>query len=231
MIAPVRDASGMVTLLVPSGLDVTDRKKSLRQIQLLMGEVNHRAMNLLGVVQVVARQTARDGEPKTFVTRLMERIASLAASQNLLVQNEWQGVAVADLIAAQLSHFEDLLGTRVVSTGPTVRLLPAAAQGIGMALHELATNAAKYGALSNRAGQVQISWRITATSPAMFELSWAETAGPPVDPPTRKGFGQKVIGPMAEASVNGKAELNYASTGLKWTLVAPISETLEGWTQ
>jgi PAS domain S-box-containing protein len=227
MIAPVRDASGTITLLVPSGLDVTDRKRSLRHIHLLMGEVNHRAMNLLAVVQAVARQTARHGDAMTFVTRLTERIASLAASQNLLVQNEWQGVAVMDLVAAQLSHFNDLIGTRVIFDGPTARLSAAAAQGIGMALHELATNAGKYGALSNDAGRVQVLWRTTATDPAMFEMRWIETAGPMVEPPTRQGFGQKVMGPMVEASVTGKAEIDYCATGLTWTLIAPISEALE----
>ena len=133
--------SGVVTLLVPSGLDITERKRSLHQIQLLMGEVNHRAMNLLNVVQAVARQTARDGDPVTFVTRLTERISSLAASQDLLVQSEWQGVDVLDLVTAQMAHYKDLIATRVLFDGPKARLQPAAAQGVGMALHELATNA------------------------------------------------------------------------------------------
>jgi PAS domain S-box-containing protein len=227
MLAPVRDASGAITLLVPSGIDITERKRAIQKIQLLMGEVNHRAMNLLGVVQAVARQTARDGDPVTFVTRLTERIGSLAASQDLLVQNEWQGVAVADLVAAQLSHYKDLLGTRVIFDGPTARLTPAAAQGIGMALHELATNAGKYGALSISEGRVHVSWQITTATPPMFEMRWIETDGPVVETPTRKGFGQKVIGSMAEASVNGNAEIDYRPAGLAWTLLAPISDTLE----
>ncbi len=227
MLAPVRDINGVVTFLVPSGTDITERKQSLQKIQLLMGEVNHRSMNLLGVVQAVARQTARDGDPQTFVTRLTERIASLAASQDLLVQNEWQGVEVSDLVAAQLSHYRDLMGTRVIFDGPTARLTPAAAQGIGMALHELATNAGKHGALSSGEGRVHISWRITAVAPLMFEMCWIETGGPRIDQPTRKGFGQKVIGPMAEASVNGTAEIDYRTTGLAWTLISPISDTLE----
>lgn len=227
MLAPVRDASGMVTLLVPSGLDITARKQSMAQIQLLMAEINHRAMNLLGVVQAVARQTARDGDPVTFVTRLTERIGSLAASQDLLVQNQWQGVEVVDLIAAQLSHYKDLIGTRVVFEGPLARLTPAAAQGIGMALHELATNAGKYGALSNEAGHVQISWVVTTARPPMFEMRWIESNGPRVKPPARKGFGQKVIGPMAEAAVNGSAETDHRPAGLTWTLIAPVADALE----
>jgi PAS domain S-box-containing protein len=227
MLAPVLDADGKVTLLVPSGLDITDRKQSMHQIQLLMGEVNHRAMNLLGVVQAVARQTARDGDPLTFVTRLTERIGSLAASQDLLVQNEWQGVEVADLVSAQLSHYKGLFGTNVMFAGPPARLTPAAAQGIGMALHELATNAGKYGALSNSVGRVQISWLVTTAKPENFEMRWIETGGPLVVQPTRKGFGQKVIGPMAEASVNGSAETEHPASGLTWTLISPVADTLE----
>ena len=207
--------------------DITTRKKAAQQIQQLMGEVNHRAMNLLGVVQAVARQTARVGDPVTFVTRLTERIDSLAASQELLVKNEWEGVDVADLVTAQLMHYKDLFGTRVIVNGPTARLTPRAAQGIGMALHELATNAGKYGALSTSAGHVHISWLINAAMASMFEMRWIETGGPPVEPPVRKGFGQKVIGTMAEASVNGTAEVDYRPTGIVWTLIAPISDTLE----
>ncbi len=227
MLAPVRDASGTITLLVPSGLDITERKRSMHHIQQLMGEVNHRAMNLLGVVQAVARQTARDGDPATFVTRLTERIGGLAASQDLLVQNEWKGVEVADLVAAQLAHYKGLFGSHVVFDGPPARLTPAAAQGIGMALHELATNASKYGALSDSVGRVNISWRITDGAEPNFEMRWLEDGGPSVVPSTRRGFGQKVIGPMVEAAVSGSAEIQYAESGLSWTLIAPVAETLE----
>ncbi len=227
MIAPVRDASGVVTLLVPSGLDITERKRSLHHIQLLMGEVNHRAMNLLNVVQAVARQTARDGDPVTFVTRLTERISSLAASQDLLVQSEWQGVDVLDLVTAQMAHYKDLFATRVRFDGPKARLQPAAAQGVGMALHELATNAGKYGALSNSEGRVRVSWGVTADTPPMFKMQWMEDGGPAVAPPTRKGFGQKVIGSMVAQSVNGHADIEYRQTGLAWTLTAPVANTLE----
>jgi PAS domain S-box-containing protein len=227
MLAPVRDASGTITLLVPSGLDITERKRSMHHIQQLMGEVNHRAMNLLGVVQAVARQTARDGDPATFVTRLTERIGGLAASQDLLVRNEWKGVEVKDLVAAQLAHYKGLFGSHVVFDGPPARLTPAAAQGIGMALHELATNASKYGALSDSVGRVTISWRVTDVAEPTFEMRWVEDGGPPVVPPTRNGFGQKVIGPMAEAAISGRAKVQYLPRGLAWTLIAPVAETLE----
>jgi PAS domain S-box-containing protein len=226
MLAPVRDAGGTITFLVPSGLDITERRKSLDHIRLLMGEVNHRAMNLLGVVLAVARQTLRAGDPATFVARLTDRITGLAASQDLLVQNDWQGVDVADLARAQLAHYRDRFGTQVEISGPPARLTAAAAQGIGMALHELATNAGKHGSLSTGGGHVLVSWYVSGT-PAIFEMTWTETGGPVVATPTRRGFGQKVIGPMVEAAINGTAVLDYAAGGVSWTLTAPAAGTLE----
>ena len=206
--------------------DITDRKQVEEHNKLLMAEVNHRAMNLLAVVQAVVQQTARGGDPETFVFRLSERIHGLAASQDLLVKNEWLGVEVADLVLAQLAHFKDLIGTRVLLDGPTARLKPAAAQGIGMALHELATNAGKYGALSNGEGRVHISWQASTLNPT-FTMSWLEEGGPDVIPPTRKGFGQMVIGRMVEASVDGNAEIDYRQSGFSWKLSAPFADSLE----
>ena len=227
MLAPVRNAAGAVTLLVPSGVDITERKRAEKHNALLMAEVNHRSMNLLAVVQAVARQTARNGDPATFVSRLSDRIDGLAASQDLLIKNEWRGVEISDLIQAQLAVFRDLIGTRVFLGGPRARLTPAAAQGIGMALHELATNAAKHGALSNGDGRVHISWHIAAEKEANFAMRWLEEGGPKVAHPTRKGFGQTVIGRMAEAAVEGTVEINYEENGLSWTLRSPVAETLE----
>ena len=111
--------------------------------------------------------------------------------------------------------------------GPPVRLTPAAAQGIGMALHELATNAAKYGALSNSEGRVRISWQVTAANRPTFSMSWSESGGPNVAPPTRNGFGQTVIGRMVEAAVDGTAEVDYRESGFSWKLDALVVNTLE----
>jgi PAS domain S-box-containing protein len=227
MLAPVRDATGAVVLLVPSGVDITERKRAEQHNRLLMAEVNHRSMNLLAVVQAVARQTARDGDPATFVGRLSDRIDGLAASQDLLIKNEWQGVELSDLIEAQLALFKDLIGTRVLIDGPRARLTPAAAQGVGMALHELATNAAKYGALSNSDGRVRVSWHINGLREPSFAMHWLEEGGPKVASPTRKGFGQMVIGRMAEAAVDGTVEIVYGKNGFSWKLSSLAADTLE----
>src|SRR5690606_27147834 len=111
-------------------------------------EVNHRAKNLLAVVQAVARQTARGAEPAQFAEHFGERLAGLAASHDLVVGSEWRGVDLAQLVGSQIGAFRDLLGSRIRLDGPPVQIVPSAAQAIGMALHELATNSGKYGALS-----------------------------------------------------------------------------------
>jgi PAS domain S-box-containing protein len=208
--------------------DITERKQSEEHVKLLMAEVNHRAKNLLAVVQAVAQATSKYGDPATFAARLADRIEGLAAGQDLLVRNEWRGVDVLDLVEAQLAHFKDLIGTRVQISGPRARLTTAAAQGIGMALHELATNAAKYGALSNPEGRVSITWQVTAAASPAFSMSWQEDGGPKLAAPTRKGFGQIVIGRMAEAAVNGVAEITFRESGLLWNLSTPVENALSG---
>jgi PAS domain S-box-containing protein len=208
--------------------DITARKQSEEQVKLLMAEVNHRAKNLLAVVLAVAQQTARYGDLPSYVKRLSDRIDGLAAGQDLLVRNQWQGVEVSDLVKAQLAHFKDLIGTRILMHGPRVQFTAAAAQGVGMALHELATNASKYGALSNFEGRVDISWHITTAAKPVFSMSWTESGGPKVVEPAHKGFGQLIIGRMAEASVLGTAEIRFHQTGLSWTLCAATENALTG---
>ena len=206
--------------------DITERRRAEEHARMLMAEINHRAKNLLAVVQAVAHQSAKYGDAATFNARLADRLEGLATGHDLLVKNQWQGVEVGDLVEVQLAHFKDLIGTRVRIEGPSARLTAAAAQGIGMALHELATNAAKYGALSNGDGQVRVAWAVTAAARPMFSMSWLEDGGPKVAAPTRKGFGQIVIGRMAAAAVDGSAESVFRETGLRWSLTTPSENAL-----
>ena len=201
--------------------DTTEIQNYERHIKLLMGEVNHRSKNLLAVVQAITRQTARTTDPDTFAILLSERIRGLAASQDLLVKNQWTNVAVADLVRAQLAHFNNMIGTRVLMEGPPVHLSASSAQGIGMALHELATNALKHGALSNSSGRIRIYWENGFAAEPIFVMHWLEEGGPEVVAPTRKGFGNRVIERMAEEAVGGKVEIEYRSSGLYWKLTAP----------
>ncbi len=205
--------------------DITERKEREEKEHLLMREINHRAKNMLSVVDAIAHQTAARN-PEDFIERFSERIQALSANQDLLVRNEWKGVEIADLARAQLAHFADLVGSRIAVRGPKLRLRAASAQAIGLALHELATNAGKYGALSTDAGCVHISW---GTDGGAFTMSWTERGGPAVSQPERRGFGTVVMETMAERSVDGKVDLDYAPSGLNWRLTCPAANALEPW--
>ena len=222
-----RGSDGKPLRAFATNLDITEMKRAEEHSKLLMAEVNHRAKNLLAVVQAIAQQTAKHSDPATFVARLADRIDGLTTSQDLLVSNNWQGVEVSYLVEGQLAHFKDLIGQRIFLMGPPTRLTPAAAQGIGMALHELATNASKYGALSNKVGRVHITWQVAEVPAPTFTMRWLEVGGPKVAPPTRRGFGQLVIGRMAESAVDGTVEVEYSESGLSWKLSAPIACTME----
>jgi PAS domain S-box-containing protein len=203
--------------------DITERKEREEKEYLLMREVNHRAKNMLSVVDSIAHQTAAKN-PNDFVERFSERIQALSANQDLLVRNEWKGVEIEDLVQAQLAHFTDLIGSRIAVRGPKLHLNAASAQAIGLALHELATNAGKYGALSTDAGHVVIRWETDGNT---LTMSWTERDGPLVSAPSRRGFGTIVMDTMAERSVGGTVDLDYASSGLTWRLTCPAATVLE----
>lgn len=221
----VAEANAIGTALVEAA---ELREQAEQQILLLMREVNHRSKNMLAVVQAIARQMPST-DPKQFVRQFSDRIVSLAASQDLLIESNWQGVRVADLVRSQLALFRELIGTRITISGPPIRLQPPAAQAIGMALHELATNASKYGALSDEKGNVRVSWRMQGTGEEReFVLLWAEEGGPPVKAPERRGFGYTIMVAMVEKSLDAKVKIDYAPSGLVWKVEAPARCTYEG---
>jgi PAS domain S-box-containing protein len=210
--------------------DITERKQREEErrereekVHLLMREVNHRAKNMLSVVYAIARQTAAKN-PEDFIERFSERIQALSASQDLLVRNEWNGVEIEDLVRAQLAHLADLIGSRIAVHGPKLRLKAASAQAIGLVLHELATNAGKYGALSMGTGRVDVRW---GTDGDTFTMSWGESDGPPAYAPKRRGFGTIVMEAMVEHSVDGTVDLDYAPSGVRWRLTCPAANALE----
>jgi len=202
--------------------DITERKEREEKEHLLMREVNHRAKNMLSVVDAIAHQTATRN-PEDFVERFSERIQALSANQDLLVRNEWNGVEVEDLVRAQLALFADLIGSRIAVQGPKLRLMAASAQAIGLALHELATNAGKYGALSTDRGRVDVCWGIAGDN---LTMSWTEREGPLVSAPRRRGFGTIVMEAMAERSLNGTVDLDFRASGLTWRLICPAASAL-----
>jgi PAS domain S-box-containing protein len=209
--------------VVGTAADITERKEREEREHLLMREVNHRAKNILSVVEAILHQTVTRN-PENFVERFSQRIQALSANQDLLVRNEWKGVEIEDLVRAQLAPFADVFGSRVAVHGAKLRLNPASAQAIGLALHELATNAGKYGALSTETGRVDVCW---GAEDDTFTISWAEDGGPPVSAPERRGFGTIVMKEMAERSLDGRVELDYAPSGVTWSLTCPAAKALE----
>ncbi|WP_421693513.1 PAS domain-containing sensor histidine kinase [Aestuariivirga sp.] len=220
---PIYGAGGMPPGMIGVIQDITERKRAEEQIRLLMAEVNHRSKNLLAVVQSIAHQTSARGSPRAFAHRFSERLQGLAASHDLLVGNAWQGVDLSDLVQSQLAHFRDLVRHRIHFKGPSLQLRPAAAQALGMALHELTTNAGKYGSLSSTEGQVAIHWATgEAGGQQRFTMEWRELGGPPVVSPIASGFGSKLISHMTEIALQGSARLDYPPDGVVWTLDAPL---------
>lgn len=210
---PVR-ASGVI-------IDVSVRRRHEEHISLLLREVNHRSKNMLTLVHAIARQTAARS-PGEFIQRFGERIQALAASQDLLIDNDWRAVSLRGLITSQLEHFADAVKSRVRIDGPAIELGASAAQALGMSIHELGTNAAKYGALSVPYGRVDISWRLDDIGDgARFTMTWRESGGPPVAPPMKKGFGSTVLKELVERSLDGGATIAYRPEGLTWQVTAP----------
>ncbi|WP_291076982.1 PAS domain S-box protein [Hyphomonas sp.] len=223
---PIRGQDGNIQMWFGTNTDITDQKQREERIQLLMGEVNHRAKNMLTLVQAIARQTMASGE--NFMGRFTERMRSLASSQDLLVSSGWRGARVEDIMKSQLSHLDDFIGTRIVLEGPHVRLNSAAAQSLGMALHELATNAGKYGALSNDTGKVDIRWNVRQDEGVnRFEICWTESGGPPVTVPDRRGFGSTVIERMTRIAFGYPVKLDFAPEGLHWHLISVDDRVFE----
>jgi two-component sensor histidine kinase len=204
--------------------DVTERKAAEDHIQFLMHEISHRSKNLLMVIQSIARRTARTaGTMEEFERRFERRLQGLAASHDVLVRENWHGAPLASLVRQQLVPFVEIQSSRFELAGPDVVVTAEAAQAIGLAIHELATNAIKYGALSEPSGRVKVSWMFDANAgaPGQLSLNWTEQGGPPVSPPSRKGFGHVVIGEMVERTLNGKVAVDFAHQGLKWSVSIP----------
>jgi PAS domain S-box-containing protein len=210
-------------------IDTTERKLDEDHVKLLLREVNHRTKNMLALVLAIARQTLAT-RPEDFMARFGERVQALAVSQDLLVKNDWKGVNLRELFEAQLAPFKELIGARIELSGPAQNICAAAAQTLGMALHELAANAGAYGALSNAAGRVEIAWSFVKDGAAeeTFSISWRERGGPRVSEPDSQGFGSAVIGRLVESSLDAKVEHGFPPEGFEWRLQCRACELFEG---
>jgi PAS domain S-box-containing protein len=217
-ISPVRDANGKVVGASKIARDISERKRSEAQISVLAREAEHRAKNLLANVKAVVH-LSQAGTPDGLKEAIEGRIKALANVHSLFVQSRWRGAELGNLVKQELSPYSHEGEERTRIDGPTVMLKPDVAQAIAMALHELATNAAKYGALSRAKGEVHVKWSFAADDRVM--LRWTEAAGPPVNPPTHKGFGTDVIGAMIRAHVGGDMRLDWRTEGLVCEIALP----------
>jgi two-component sensor histidine kinase len=219
--SPIREANEVSRALVDAA---AERKRSEDQIRFLMRELSHRAKNQLAVVVAMARRTGGDSEAlRGFRSVFAERLLALARSTDLLVEQNWKGVPIAELIDAQLRPFQTGDGPRVTLEGPRIDLSADAAQNLGLALHELATNASKYGALSAAGGSVAIRWRITQPG-GRFHISWTEQGGPPVATPADTGFGSQVIQRTVAQALNGQVTHDFPEEGVVWTMEVALTE-------
>lgn len=200
------------------GQDVTDRKEKEERIKALMAEVAHRVKNQYAVILALVRETAkRTRTAKDFEQQVQSRIVALARSHDLLVHGEWIGVTIGDLVRAQL---EPLCSSdRCEIAGPPTLLKPMAVQYLGMAIHELATNSAKYGALSTTMGRIGVAWsHVRNDSRPVLLLTWKESGGPSVRKSSRAGFGRQVLEHLAPAALDGRGTLTFDPQGLVWTV-------------
>lgn len=202
--------------------DITARKEREQHIRFIMRELSHRTKNVLAVVQAMAWQTARTtDDAQEFKERLSQRVEGLSRSIDLLVRHQWEGVGVEELVRNQLAPFLDEACNRLELNGPPLVLEPNGAQDLGLVLHELATNASKYGALSAPTGRIVVGWGIANggdnTEP-MFHMRWNEEGGPTVSTPERTGFGGTVIRDVMAKTHHASIDVSFAPEGLAWRL-------------
>jgi PAS domain S-box-containing protein len=224
-ISPVRDESGDIVQYFASFVDLTKHKEEEAQSRMLIDELNHRVKNTLSTVQSIVWQALRTtSDPKGIRESIETRLFALSRSHDLLTRENWESVGLLDVIHDALEPFvvADGRAERLVITGKNVRFPPKAALALSIAFNELATNAVKYGAFSNEAGSILVTWTIEPKPEGnRLVLQWQETGGPPVTPPSRKGFGSLVLGRGLAHELEGTVHLDYRSDGLVCTMTIP----------
>jgi len=190
--------------------------------RLLINELNHRVKNTLATIQSLARQTLREGVPAAEAReRLTDRLLALSTAHNVLTRENWESAEITDIAREAVRPYDDPESPRIRIEGPRARLAPNVALAISMALHELATNAQKYGALSTPDGMVRLRWA-AASGGAAIDLEWREEGGPPVTPPTSRGFGTRLLSGLT-AELGAPAAIDYSPDGVVCRLRAPVT--------
>jgi two-component sensor histidine kinase len=224
---PLLGDDGQIVEWFGAASDITDRKRAEEHQAMLMGELDHRVKNILAVVQSIARQSlGRDGGSggPDAADRLTGRLAALARSHTLLADSRWEGAGFAELVESAVAPYRGEDAARVRTEGPDLKVTPKAAQTLTLALHKLVTNAAKYGALSGQAGRVDVAWEFVGPGDGgRLVFRWAEHGGPPIEgPPSRKGFGSRLLERALSFELAGAVTLEYARDGFKAVFDLPL---------
>jgi two-component sensor histidine kinase len=198
-----------------------ERRRAEEQKHLMSLELNHRVKNLMSVINVVVRQTFGNPDAKDPLKVFSDRLRAIGESNDILARDNWHAASIREIVDTAIAPFRDD-NHRFELSGPKVMLSSASSMGLGMALHELCTNAGKYGALSTECGRVKLSWVVS--NDGEFQLCWFERGGPPVKKPSRTGFGSKVITQVLESQIGGKVEIHYEPEGLTCEITAPLEK-------
>jgi PAS domain S-box-containing protein len=212
------DKGGHIVRVSGVTVDITERKRAEERQNLLTREVDHRAKNALALAQSIVRLT-RGTDVKDYIQAVEGRINALARVHTILSLSSWQGAEIAKLVDEELAPYAT--GAQIELSGPEIQLQPATAQTLALALHELVTNSAKYGALSALSGRLKIQWKVQA---GVFQLLWEERGGPPVEKPVSRGFGTRSVIASIESQLKGRAEFDWRPEGLICRLSVPLSK-------
>lgn len=217
---PIRNARGEVTGIFIEGQDVTERVRGEQHLRLVVNELNHRVKNTLAMIQAISVQTFRNAEDlPNAQASFSARIMALARANDLLTGENWEGASLYDIVAGVSVIHAGNEPDRFVAKGPMVRLSPKVALSLSMAMHELATNAVKYGALSNDTGRVDVSWK---AEDGRLRIEWRESGGPPVKAPERRGFGSRLVERGLAGEMGGSAQLMFEPDGVVCVIEAPL---------
>ena len=222
---PILDKAGKASGIFVEGSDVTDHVHTEESQQLLIRELHHRVKNTLATVQGILGATARSSLNITdFHEAFAGRLISLGKTHTVLTESQRQEASVYELLRLELEPYDDAPGRRIKLDGPDVRLPVTLAVLVGLAFHELVTNAAKYGALSDLAGVLEVNWTVEGETKPMLHIEWVEHNGPPVAPPTREGFGSRLLSKVLPMQADVSVKMNFAPTGLHASISLPIDK-------
>ena len=222
---PLLDANGNITEWIGAASDVTERKTAEERQKLLINELNHRVKNTLASVQSIAMQTVRNAPTvRDFHDSFVARLTALSRAHDLLTRSNWRSASLTEIVRQTLEPY-GLQSERVRFGGPEIRLSPSAAVTLSMGLHELATNAAKYGAMSDSRGRIDVGWKIDgAADMPVLAIDWRERDGPAVEPPSRRGFGSRLIERGIAQELDGQVALEFDAPGVQCRIRLPLSD-------